>query len=235
MRKSEYKMFVNYIRRFMNPQIPISQKIHAFGRYLIMGCQVVGERIRGLDYTMIYSTDEDNQKSNGSYTKTPIRVLKKIFEDIPFEEGAKNFIDIGCGKGYVVTIASKYRFERIGGVEYNRHLYEVCCNNLKNSKIRKEYIYHGNAAKFAHYGDYNIFFFNNPVGAAILLETLKKIQSAHKNDRIYIYYINVNNDEKRKAFDECGFHLLKYMKDGKESYFDIWVFSNIDEKAVSYE
>lgn len=118
---------------------------------------------------------------------------------------------------------------RVGGVEYNQHLYDVCCNNLKKNKISTEYIYQGSAEKFEHYEDYNIFFFNNPVGVTILLETLKKIQSVHKHDRIYIYYINVNTDEKEKAFKESGFHLVKIMRDGKESYFDIWVYCNISE------
>lgn len=232
MRKEEQKMFINYIKRFLNPRVPVSQKIHAFGRYLIMGGQFIGERIRGLDYTMIYSTDEDNQKYNGSYTKTPISVLNKVFNDIElcWRGGEKNFIDIGCGKGYVVTIASRKSFDCVGGVEYNQHLYDVCCNNLKKSKISTEYIYRGDAGKFEHYGDYNIFFFNNPVGAAILVETLQRISSAHKHDKIYIYYINVNEEEKRKAFQENGFHLIKIMRDGRESYFDIWVYCNIIEK-----
>lgn len=235
MRQSEKEMFARYIRRFLNPKVPISQKTHALSRYLIMGCQVIGERIKGLDYTMIYSTDEDHQKYNGSYTKTPMYVLKKVFADISFEKEKKRFIDIGCGKGYVVTSAFKYPFEYVGGIEYNQHLYDVCCNNLKKNKISIEHIYHGNAGAFEHYGDYNVFFFNNPVGASILLEVLLRIRDAHQHDTIYIYYININSEDKREAFDKSGFHLVKIIKDGKESYFDIWVYCNIKEKDILHE
>lgn len=47
---------------------------------------------------MIYSTDEDNQKYNGSYTKTPMHVLKKIFEDISFEKEKRSLLMLDAEK-----------------------------------------------------------------------------------------------------------------------------------------
>lgn len=226
MRKAERKMFVNYISRFLDPQISFMQKVHAFKRYMIMGGQVIAERARGLDYTMIYSTDEDNRRDNGSYTKTPVHVLKRIFDDIPFGEGEKNFLDIGCGKGYVVTMAFQYPFHRIGGIEYNHHLYNVCCNNLKKKRLDTEFIWKEDAKEFQHYDDFNVFFFNNPVGVPVLQGVLRNIVESHKDDKIYIYYVNVNSNEKKRVIENSGLQLVRYIPNERESYFDISIYSN---------
>ncbi len=37
----------------------------------------------------------------------------KVFEDIDFNS-AHSFLDMGCGKGYVMTVASEYSFEKCG-------------------------------------------------------------------------------------------------------------------------
>ena len=39
---------------------------------------------------------------------------KRIFEEIDFTE-KHNFIDMGCGKGYVMAKAAEYPFEKVGG------------------------------------------------------------------------------------------------------------------------
>lgn len=55
-------------------------------------------------------------------------MLKRIFDENDFSE-KHNFIDMGCGKGYVMAVASEYLFEKIGR-EYTEKLCDICRRNL---------------------------------------------------------------------------------------------------------
>lgn len=95
----------------------------ALARYFGELFSLISEKIRGLDFTMVYHCDSN--KHNNNYSKSPKKVLKRVFEDIDFNE-PHGFIDMGCGKGYVMTCAAEYSFRGVGGVEYTPELYEIC-------------------------------------------------------------------------------------------------------------
>lgn len=76
MKKSEFERYKRYISRFMDKKIPARQKWVAFWRYFAMALKLIPERIRGLDYEVIYN--EDNPAEDcGQYTMSPQKVLKK--------------------------------------------------------------------------------------------------------------------------------------------------------------
>ena len=73
------------------------------------------EKLRGLDFTM--RDTSLFKSSNGlchGHSKTAEKHLKKIFSSLTFD-GSERLLDIGCGKGVVLRVASGYPFEKVAG------------------------------------------------------------------------------------------------------------------------
>lgn len=224
MKASVKKRFKNYFNRYLDPNVPFKQKWVSFWRYIGMAFGLIIEKLRGVDYEMIYQ--EDNGAPNcGNYTMSPRKVLKRLFDDTE-NISEKGFIDIGCGKGYAVKTASLAGFKLTGGCEYNRYLYDICINNLKKEKIPTENIYCGMAQEYEGYDKYDVFYFNNPFQADILIDVLKKIYDTHLGKKCKCYYLNPTNKAKKDAFVDNGFKLVKVIEDPAESYFQMYVYEN---------
>ena len=84
----------------------------AMGRYIKEAFSLIGERVRDLDFTMVYQCDSNEHNNN--YSKSPKKVLDRIFDSIDYSV-PHSFMDMGCGKGYVMTLAAKRPFENVGG------------------------------------------------------------------------------------------------------------------------
>lgn len=225
MKKSDFKLILTYLHRFIEPPVFSRQKAAAFGRYIAAAVSLVWEQINGLDYSMVYYTKDENIH-NSVYTKAPRKVLKRIFDDLGDASG-KSFIDVGCGKGYVITIAGKYPFEKAGDVEYTKQLYDICCRNLRKKKLSTKDIYHDDAKNFPHYGDFDVFFFNNPFDETILKSVAEKIWETTFGKTCYLYYLNPSDTKRTNVIEKAGFKLVKQIPDKNEWYFNINVYTNI--------
>lgn len=222
LNKNEKARFRAYWARFTDKNVPFRQKWVSGWRYIGMLFGLIGEKIKGVDYAMI-SNVEVEIPEYGNYTMSPNKVMKKVFSEID-DASETGFIDIGCGKGYVVKKAAKKGFKIFGGVEYNEKLYDVCISNLKKEKVSTENVILGDAQTFEHYDKFDYFYFNNPFGAPILRETVKKIKEAHANDKCTCFFLNPKYTESAKAFTDNGFVLEKILKDNSESYFTINIY-----------
>ena len=222
MRIKDIKKAGTYFGRILKD--PFSRQSRAaLGRYFTGAFSLLYERIRGLDYTMVYQYSENEHNNN--YSKSPKKVLKRIFADIDFNE-AHSFIDLGCGKGYVMTVAADYPFEKISGVEFSEELCAICRKNLRIKKLDRVGVYHGDAKAFQKYGDYDIFYFCNPFDETILSVVAKKILEAHRDSKCRLYYLNPHQEERQQAIRDAGFTLKKVIRDRNESYFDCMVYEN---------
>ena len=222
MKKAELKKFYYYIHRLFTNGYPLRMKLHIIARYFGMAISMLIEKVRGIDYTMLYVLSEDGN----AYTKTPKKVLRRVFNDFP-EKNDKAFVDVGCGKGYVVSQAIKAGFKYGGGIEYNSHLYEVCIKNLTTEKLSTEYIYNEDAGTSKHLGQFDIYFFNNPFGDEILKSVVENIFESHKDRKCWIYWLNpIACSAKMKTIENAGFHFVKTIDDKNETYYSINVYSN---------
>ena len=224
MKKSDLKLILGYLHRFLERPIFSKQKWCALVRYVGALYCLVYEKITGYDYSMVYYT-KDESIHNSVYTKVPKKVLKRIFNDIENIKD-KSFIDVGCGKGYAVTRAAQRGFKMVGGVEYTTKLYDICCKNLQKKKISTENIYNLDAKIFNHYGDYDIFFFNNPFDETIMEPVAEKIYKSHVEKECVLYFLNPHLKPRTDAIEKAGFKLKKQILDSSEWYFNINVYSN---------
>lgn len=111
MRIKDVKKVGAYLKRIIKDPFSMQSRA-ALRRYIREFFSLIYEKVHRLDFTMVYQCDSNEHNNN--YSKSPKKVLQRVFEDIDFSE-KHSFIDMGCGKGYVMAFASEYPFERVGG------------------------------------------------------------------------------------------------------------------------
>ncbi len=108
-----------------------------------------------------------------------------------------SFIDLGCGKGRAVMLASRLRFRETIGVELNRELVEIAKGNAETWKAAGRAlcpmrIEEGDATEFELPDGPCLIYMANPFGAPVmqcLLDKLK-IQTAVGTRRLDVLYQN---------------------------------------------
>ena len=222
MRSKDIKKIGTYLGRIAKN--PLSKQSRAaIARYSKEAFALFGERLRGLDFTMVYQCDSNEHNNN--YSKSPKKVLNRIFDSIDYSV-PHSFMDMGCGKGYVMTLAAKRPFENVGGVEYTPELCDICRKNLDILKLDQVKVFNCDAKEFDGYGDYDIFYFCNPFDETILSVVARNIIEAHKDKKCWIYYLNPHQVERQKAIMDVGFKLVKVVEDKNEKYFNINIYES---------
>lgn len=223
MRMSDLRLIGRYLHRFMERPVFSRQKFSLFKRYVVLFFSLLWEKLRGLDYSMVYYTKDVNPH-HSVYTKVPKKILRRIFADVQDKE-RKAFLDVGCGKGYAVAQAAKSGFRASGGVEYTQILYDICISNLTKENISTDNIYNLDAQAFDKYSDFDVFFFNNPFDHTILNNVAQKIYAMGLVRERTVYYLNLRLPERKAAIEDAGL-LLKYiLEDEVEPWFGVWVYT----------
>lgn len=81
---------------------------------------IVLDRIRGVDFVKNegYEKIGTSQERSSVYQATRDNTyLYKIMKGIPIKD-TDAILDLGCGKGYMLKIFSKYAFFKVGGLNY---------------------------------------------------------------------------------------------------------------------
>jgi SAM-dependent methyltransferase len=100
------------------------------------------------------------------------------------------FVDIGCGKGRALIIASQYHFKEIIGVEYSASLSRLAEKNLKRCGIHNYRIACMDATEFTYPSVNTFAFFYHPFGDISLLNTvLNRILEATMGQKLVIAYL----------------------------------------------
>ncbi len=130
------------------------------------------------------------------YQPTHALPLKMLFKKLNFQD-EKNIIDIGCGKGKVMIVASKFGFKEVRGVEISPMLCKISCENLNRyqKKTNQKFTWkvtETNALTYQFNDDEDVFFLFNPFNDFILETVIKNIQFSLKrrNRKIWIIYNN---------------------------------------------
>jgi SAM-dependent methyltransferase len=139
------------------------------------------EKLRRLDFTMQdYSvTQSEGPTQFSGYTVTPRSHLKEIFKALELS-GKESFIDIGCGKGFVLSFASGYNFRKVTGIDYSQKLCHIAQRNMDRLRLTDAKVYCGDASEFSDYDDYDVFFFFNPFGIDVFRKVMHKIEETLK-------------------------------------------------------
>ena len=159
----------------------------------------------------------ESSKLNNHYAPTYYSVIKESFRSIK-DRNKLTFIDVGCGKGKVLLVASDFGFKEIIGIELSKKLLITCkinLNNYKKLKVKKKSIklININATKYKITNE-NVFYFFDPFSKIILDNFLKKILESFKKNKRKIYIIFANPPKQNKLLNS-KFKKIKIIKKNK--------------------
>jgi SAM-dependent methyltransferase len=70
------------------------------------------------------------------YLPSPARVTRWMLDRLGIDHRTFSFVDLGCGKGRVLLVASEYPFQRVIGVEISAQLSEIARSNVEKYRPR---------------------------------------------------------------------------------------------------
>ncbi len=98
-----------------------------------------------------------------------------------------DFIDVGCGKGRALLVASRFPFRRLVGIDYSRRLCRAACRNLKmHVDVERFEIVRSDAADY-RFPRRNLFiFFYNPFGPHVLNRVLDNLKATAESHHVVV-------------------------------------------------
>lgn len=186
-----------------------SVRIKRWAKFLISS---INEKIHGLDFSMVYVSDlHRNTADFHGYSMTDAQDMKSILQAIPVDASRSAFLDVGCGKGMCMKCAAELGYQKVAGLDLDRHLLEIARSNMRKLQLDVNCIY-GNAVEFEDYKDYDVFYFYNPFGETVFRQVIQRIKESQRqrNRDIWVaYYHPVYG----RLFEDDGFLLEKELRD----------------------
>ena len=172
----------------------------------------LGERARGLDFSMVYVGDIQRSVAEyHGYSMTDAGDMRRMLQALPVDTGRASFLDVGCGKGMCMKCAVESGYQKVAGLDLDQHLLEIAKKNMAKLKMDVDCI-HANATEFDGYGAYDVFYFYNPFGECVFKEVIEKILKSQEqvNREIWVvYYRPVMG----ALFEDAGFSLRNSIRD----------------------
>jgi len=137
--------------------------------------------------------ESGNKRRGVNYMPTHAGPFSKLIRalDLP-KEGV--FVDLGCGKGKILLLASQYGFKRLVGVEFSHELCEAARRNadifqMKTGIAADIVIVELDVVEYEIEEDQNVFFLFNPFDDVVLRRTLGNIVSSFERKPRMIWLI----------------------------------------------
>lgn len=157
-----------------------------------------------INFSYVTKEDRPDLYSGEYYESKPFdhSSIDRVFEEIRMLPCEKKFMDIGCGKGQILLMAAMSEMFKIGGIEWNGEIAEICRSNMKELDVPAEIIT-GDATEYKEIDEYSIFFLYNPFGESAVRRVINNILESPKrrNRDIFLVY---GNPFCHKAIVESG-------------------------------
>lgn len=127
------------------------------------------------------------------------------------------FIDLGCGKGRTLLVASQLGFKRVIGVEFARELVEIAGKNLTKSQIINATVLHADAADFEFPSGDIVVYLYNPFSGEVMTRVVESLREAQSR-RLYVIYKAPMHAE---IIDSSGF-LTRLGSPPTRPYIQVW-------------
>lgn len=197
---------------------------HPVSRKFKLLCSCIRDFCRGVDFTVPDRMYDRGRNDGAMYYATPQKLLQEIFGCID-PAGFPNFLDIGCGKGFVLWKAWEYGFQRVGGIDFDEKMIQICQRNLQKLGLEKaiQPVF-GDACQFDRYADYDIFYFYNPFPAATMASVIQQIIAQCKGKEIRIVYFRPRYPE---AIESSGLFECRHTFRDKDTGYIANVYHGI--------
>lgn len=134
------------------------------------------------------------------YAPLSFECLWTMFRSTAIEPGKDVFLDYGCGKGRVISVAATYPFRQVIGVEVLPELVEVARSNIRRARRRLRCedvsVVVADATTYEVPTDVTVIYLFNPFTGDVLLAVQQQIyQSLLKQPRhLILFYMNPATD-----------------------------------------
>ncbi len=163
--------------------------------YWGMQIRRLNEKRKGLDFIQPMNFEEAGTDSQIAqyYHASHDKVIRMAIEYVLAHNcKVTGFFDYGCGKGWVLYMASKYGFSHLGGVELSKKIVDIAQRNMIKLGIDNIDIICGDARNCHDIDDYDVFYFYNPFPEVVMEPVVKNIQDSQQRNcrKIFIIYFN---------------------------------------------
>lgn len=131
-----------------------------------------------------FTIHSPNIKYGIEYKPSPAGAVKTAIESLQLEYSDYTFIDIGCGKGAVLKVASFYPFHKIVGVEFAKELANAAMRECPFAEVAWM-----DAADFSYPEGSLLIYMYNPFEPPLMEQVMKRIAEAAAARNIYIIYL----------------------------------------------
>jgi SAM-dependent methyltransferase len=182
------------------------------------------------DFDLHYGTDTtrnvplwlcDIRSPNASlgrrYQVTPESDLIEAFQFLGEDPQAFTFVDLGCGKGRTLLIASQFGFKQIIGVEFARELADIAKDNLTKTQTSNAAVIHGDVVDFQFPNENTVVYLYNPFERDIMRKVLSNLRASNVKKLYVIYKLPECADD----FDSSGF-LERLGQPSSGSHITVW-------------
>lgn len=142
--------------------------------------------------TSLFNTiiDSPNAKFGASYRPSDPAWIEQALASLSEDFSTFIFIDLGCGKGRALLVASHYGFRKVIGVEFAQEFVEEARRNLRVFGIGDIEVVCEDAANFRiPDGDILVYLFN-PFSPEVLRPVLDKLAMRKGLQRTHLIYAN---------------------------------------------
>lgn len=173
------------------------------------------DREHGVDTSGLIRGDEletgsPNDLWNTAYYGIGVSVFHRVLEQVPARlRREATFIDLGCGKGRALLLASGYRFAEVIGVEIAPSLYGIALENAavyaaEHSGASPIHVRLGDAAGYVFPPGPLVVYLYHPFCRPVLEQVLTNLRESLEREprEVAVVYIN---DELRDVLDRAPF------------------------------
>jgi SAM-dependent methyltransferase len=136
------------------------------------------------------SIDSPNAKFGAAYSPSDPAWIEWALARISEDFSTFTFIDLGCGKGRALMVASHHGFCRVVGVEFARELVEAGRRNLLACGIEGAEIILEDAANFLFPEGNLVVYVFNPFSPEVLRPVLDKLAGRKGLHKTYFIFVN---------------------------------------------
>ncbi len=131
------------------------------------------------------------------YSPTAVESFAFMMDRIDIDPAEFAFVDVGCGKGLVMLLASSRPFQKIIGVEASQQLCDIARSNLdayesSSQRCTDLEVYEGDALEFPMPDQDTVYYMCNPFGPVVLEQFFDRLEAslrAHPR-RVLVVYDN---------------------------------------------
>jgi SAM-dependent methyltransferase len=153
------------------------------------------------------------------YRTAPEQFIRNLISQLDIDYREYDFVDIGCGKGRVLLVASNYPFRSISGIDASRRVLDIAKCNLEIYKCAAQkcfniQVYEKDALEFEPPVASTVYYFFEPFDTYILCAILARLSSALKGQGKQIFVICVWRDLESTlpSIEKLGFFMIRHQK-----------------------